>query len=142
MTASLLENLLGHTAEPAAKPLPKGGLTWFEIATIDINRAATFYRAVLANPLIDVSHDEPMFMFPPFDGEVTGAIVQRTGHTPSPYGTTVYLRIAGSLKDAMDRVVPAGGQLVTGAMTVPNVAGTFCIIQDSEGNHLGIHASY
>jgi predicted enzyme related to lactoylglutathione lyase len=142
MTVSLLENLLGHPSEPTAKPLPKGGLTWFEVATTDIQRAASFYRTVLADPLIDVSHDEPMFMFPMFEGEVTGALVKRPGQTPSGQGTLVYLRIAGSLKDAMARVAPAGGELVTGAMVVPNVAGTFCIIQDTEGNHLGIHASY
>ncbi len=142
MTLSLLDNLLGHPTEPAAKPLPKGGLTWFEIATTDIQRAAAFYRTVLADPLVDVSHDEPMFMFPLFDGEVTGALVQRPAQTPSGQGTLVYLHIAGSLQDAMARVVPAGGAFITGAMVVPNVAGTFCVIQDTEGNHIGLHASH
>ena len=124
------------------KPLPKGGITWFEVSTADIVRATAFYNAVLPDTLIDVSHDEPMFMFPLHDGEVTGALVQRPGRAPSAAGTLVYLHIGGALADAMARVAPSGGSLVTGAMTVPNVAGTFCIIADTEGNHIGLHAAY
>ena len=124
------------------KPLPKGGITWFEVSTADIVRAATFYNAVLPDALIDVSHDEPMFMFPLHDGEVTGALVQRPGREPSSAGTLVYLHISGALADAMARVAPAGGTLVTGAMIVENVAGTFCIIADTEGNHIGLHATH
>jgi len=127
-------------SEETKKPLPKGGLTWFEIPTGDIERAREFFRAVLAEPLIDVSHDEPMYMFPPRDGEVTGAIVKREGQEPGPKGTLVYLHIGGTLADAMARVEPAGGALITPAMTVPNVGGTFCVVRDSEGNHVGLHA--
>jgi predicted enzyme related to lactoylglutathione lyase len=137
MTESLIETLI----EKAPKRLPAGGLTWFEVSTTDINRAAKFYREVLAEPLTDVSHDEPMFMFPTFGGEVTGALIQRPGRKPSPDGVLVYLRISGVLADAMKRVMPAGGELVTGAMKVPNVAGTFCVIADTEGNHIGLHAA-
>jgi predicted enzyme related to lactoylglutathione lyase len=139
MTEMLVDTLLEPTHKPT-KALPKGGLTWFEISTTDITRAANFYRAVLADPLIDVSHDEPMFMFPLFAGEVTGALVQRPGRAPNANGTLVYLHIASPLAAAMARVAPAGGSLVTGAMIVPDVAGTFCVIQDTEGNHVGLHA--
>ena len=127
------------------KPVPKGGLTWFEIPTGDIERAAAFFRAVLAAPLIDVSHDEPMYMFPSFGGEVSGAIVQRTGRgamTPSATGTIVYLRVDGTLQDAMARVEPAGGALVSSVLTAPGVSGTFCVVRDTEGNHVGLHAQF
>jgi uncharacterized protein len=127
-------------SEESKKPLPKGSLTWFEIPTGDIQRAAAFFREVLAAPLIDISAGEPMHMFPMFDGEVGGAIVQREDAKPGATGTVVYLRVGGALTDAMDRVEPAGGKVLTPAMTVPNVGGTFCVIQDSEGNHVGLHA--
>ncbi len=130
-------------SEEAVKQIPKGGLTWFEIPTGDIQRAAAFFRAVLAAPLIDVSHDEPMYMFPSSGGDVTGAIVQRTGPgamSPSATGTIVYLRVEGTLHDAMARVEPAGGALVSPVLTAPGVAGTFCIVRDTEGNHVGLHA--
>jgi predicted enzyme related to lactoylglutathione lyase len=124
------------------KQLPRGGITWFEISTADILRAKAFYTAVLPDPLIDVSQDEPMFMFPLRDGEVTGALVQRPGRGASSGGTLVYLHVSGALRDAMARVAPSGGSLVTGAMVVPNVAGTFCVIADTEGNHIGLHAAH
>jgi predicted enzyme related to lactoylglutathione lyase len=137
MTESLIETLI----ETAPRPLPAGGLTWFEVSTTDIHRAAKFYREVLAEALIDVSHDEPMFMFPRFGGEVTGALIQRPARKPSAEGALVYLRVSGVLADAMKRVMPAGGALVTGAMKVPDAPGTFCVIADSEGNHIGLHAA-
>lgn len=129
-------------SNPETKPLPKGGITWFEVSTEDIARAKAFYSAVLPDPLIDVSHHEPMFMFPLHNGEVTGALVQRPGRPASTGGTLVYLHIGGALREAMARVEPAGGSLVTGAMVVPDVAGTFCVIADSEGNHIGLHAAH
>lgn len=124
--------------------LPKASLTWFEIPTSDISRAAAFFRAILAEPLIDRSGGgEPMHMFPAHGGEVSGAIVQRTGPRamkPGDSGAIVYLRVEGTLAAAMARVEPAGGTLLSPAMTVPGVPGTFCVIGDTEGNHVGLHA--
>ncbi len=127
-------------SEATQKPLPRGSLTWFEIPTGNIERAAAFFRAVLAAPLIDISHDETMYLFPMHNGEVGGALVERGDRTPGPNGTLVYLRIDGTLADAMARVEPAGGALVTQATVAPNAAGTFCVIRDTEGNHVGLHA--
>ena len=126
-----------------SKPLAPGGLTWFELPTANIQRAVDCYSRILGEILTDISHGEPMHMFPSHGDGVTGALVQRTGPralTSGGTGALVYLRVEGTLADAMERVEPAGGALLSPAITVPGVAGTFCIMQDSEGNHVGLHA--
>ncbi len=126
-----------------AAPLAPGGLTWFELPAAEIKRAVDFYASVLGEILIDITQGEPMHMFPSHGDGVTGAVVQRTGPraaTPGPTGAVVYLRVEGRLADAMARVEPAGGTLLSPAEMVPGVAGTFCMVRDPEGNHVGLHA--
>ena len=126
-----------------SKPLAPGGLTWFELPAADIKRAVDCYSKILGEILIDITGDEPMHMFPSHGDGVTGAVVQRNGPralTPGSTGAMVYLRVEGTLADAMARVEPAGGALLSPAITVPGVAGTFCAVRDSEGNHVGLHA--
>ena len=126
-----------------SKSLAPGGLTWFELPTANIERAVACYSAILGEILTDISDGEPMHMFPSHGEGVTGALVQRSGPralTPGNLGALVYLRVEGKLADAMGRVVPAGGALLSPAVTVPGVLGTFCIVRDSEGNHVGLHA--
>ena len=70
-------------------------------------------------------------------------IIQRSGPRalpPGDNGAMVYLHVEGKLADAMERVEPAGATLLSSAMTIPGVVGTFCIVRDSEGNHVGLHA--
>ena len=126
------------------RPLAPGGLTWFELPTADIKRAVDCYSRILGELLVDISQGEPMHMFPSHGDGVTGALVQRPAGpralTPGSSGATVYLRVEGTLEDAMQRVKPAGGALLSPAITVPGVAGTFCMMRDSEGNHVGLHA--
>jgi predicted enzyme related to lactoylglutathione lyase len=136
MTSALVEEVKPLNDNP----LVLAGITWFEIPTLDIHRAVTFYQAVLGRPLIDVSHDEPMFMLPNNGGSVTGALIQREGVRPGPRGVRVYLRVMDSLAVVRERVVAAGGLLVTDVMAVPNAAGIFCTIRDIEGNCIGLHA--
>ena len=128
---------------PQSNPLPNGGLTWFELPTIELDRAVKFYSSVLAEALKDFAGDEPMHVFPSHGGGITGALVHRSGPRgmqPGATGAVVYLHLEGTLNDAMERVVPAGGELLSPAITVPGVPGTFCMIRDTEGNHVGLHA--
>ncbi len=126
-----------------SKPLAPGGLTWFELPASNIERAVACYSAILGEILTDISNGEPMHMFPSHGNGVTGAVVQRSGpraQVPGAGGAVVYLRVEGRLADAMERVEPAGGALLSPAITVPGVVGTFCMVRDSEGNHVGLHA--
>lgn len=46
-----------------SKPLPAGGLTWFELPATDIDRAVACYSAILGEILADISDGDPAHMF-------------------------------------------------------------------------------
>ena len=114
-------------------------LTWFEIATADLERARSFYEAVLNKPLRQHRGDEPMWIFPYDEPRVGGALVHRPQQQPGAGGTMVYLLLDENIDDATKRVAPANGALVVPAFEVPGVPGRIAVIRDTEGNVVGLH---
>lgn len=117
-------------------------INWFEIPATDFDRAVSFYNTVLG---IEIRKDEfmgePQGFFPGDDMAVRGAIVYSQRLTPSTAGTLIYLNagMAESLEQALSRVEPSGGK-VTMPKTDIGEAGFIGIIQDTEGNCVGLHA--
>ena len=118
-------------------------LTWFEIPTVDLDRARRFYEDVLHTNMQEFpGGQDPIVMFP-FVGEgVGGALVKRPHSQPSPCGTMVYLKLpvfAGEVGEAEARVEKAGGSVVVPKMSVPGVPGEMFVMKDTEGNMVGVH---
>ena len=123
-------------------------ITWFEIPVLDTQRARKFYETVLDIEMDTqfMSETDEELTFFPFEpgviratsGKVSGALVKNNRTQPSANGTTVYLDAGASLQAALDKVVPAGGKIIT--PKTPIRAGYIAIIMDTEGNKLGLHA--
>lgn len=116
---------------------PDNFMVWAEIPVVDLGRATAFYNAVFATDLkLDNSGPNPLAMFP------TGTEAGVAGHLypgkPAPEGTgsTIHLACPDKLEDALERVKPAGGQVVSEIITIP--PGRFAYCLDSEGNSIGI----
>lgn len=117
-------------------------INWFEIPATDFERAVSFYNTVLG---IDISKEEfmgePQGFFPGDEMGARGAVVYSERLTPSTAGTLIYLN-AGTvegLEQALSRVESSGGK-VTMPKTDIGEAGFISIIQDTEGNRIGLHA--
>ena len=120
----------------------KSALTWFELATEDLERAHRFYEAVLDTSLKQhVGTDEPMWIFP-HDGGVGGALVHREPAIPGEGGSTVYLYVNGSAQSVAERAASAGGKVILPPFQVPGVPGSITLIQDTEGNFVGLHGEF
>ncbi len=121
-------------------------LTWFEIPTLDMERARTFYEQVLQTKLKEHKEvGDPMWIFPYAEGSIGGALIRRAQQQPSigeAGGTMVYLRIEGAVSAAEARVSKAGGSVIVPKMTVPNVPGEIFVLRDTEGNMVGIHGGF
>ncbi len=113
-------------------------IAWFEIPAVDFARAVAFYQAVLQVQLRDVSPytGSPYALFPAGPGDIGGAIGVGANYTPAHIGVTLYLRVTDGLDAALARVAPAGGQVLTPKSPLPQ--GFFAIIQDTEGNRIGL----
>jgi predicted enzyme related to lactoylglutathione lyase len=116
-------------------------LTWFEIPTIDLDRATKFYETVMATTLKREVFGYPLAMFPASREGVTGALVDAPGRKPGPAGTMIYLNCEGELDAAAGRVEAAGGEVLIPVTAVPGGFGRFALIKDSEGNQVSLHSS-
>ncbi len=120
-------------------------ISWFQIPCGDFGRAKRFYETILGAPLQDLVVPGPMRMagFPTDaqKGEIGGAIVAGPGATPSREGTIVFLNPGPDLQTVLDRVTPAGGQVVAPKTQIAmEGAGYFALFIDSEGNTVGLHS--
>lgn len=113
-------------------------VTWFELPTKDLDRAAGFYEKVLGLSLKrEVFFDVPHAIFPGEEKAIKGALVKSENHTPSTKGTVLYLT-ANDLDGSLARVKGAGGTVVTPKTSLGPI-GHIAIIDDTEGNRVGLH---
>lgn len=124
-------------------------VTWFEIPVTNTARAKKFYETILdiemnTQFLEETKEELTFFPFSPAgivratSGRVSGALVKNDRVKPSDHGTTVYINANPTLQKVMDKVEPAGGKIIVSKTKI--LAGYIAIIQDTEGNRIGIHA--
>ena len=119
-------------------------ISWFEIPTTQLDRAQTFYEAVLERPM----RREPMepsqgavFAYDPESAGVGGALMMGpSAPAPAAGGTLVYLDASPSLDAALHRALAAGGKVALPRQALPPGMGFFAHITDPDGNRIGLHA--
>ena len=119
----------------------KNAVAWFDIPTLDFKRALAFYEKILGAPLrVDNYLGQELAYFPMDPkGDVGGDLVPPSEHSkPSASGTRVYLSVK-SVDDVLARVKEAGGKIVEEKYSI-GAPGFIAIIEDSEGNVVGLHS--
>ncbi len=114
-------------------------VTWFEIPTVSIERAASFYETVLNVTLRPWPGSEPCRMFPTGDGGVGGCLIERADQKSVANGTLIYLNVDGKLDQVVERAQLNGGKLLVPRTAIDGGFGFYAVITDSEGNHVGLH---
>ena len=119
---------------------------WFEIYVSDMKRAEAFYQAMFGFEFGDMpvaKPDMPMRAFPGMgDMEamgITGALVKHADVKPGPAGTLVYFPVA-SCKAAVEKAKELGRQVYLQPESLGGNYGTIAVVQDSEGNAIGVHS--
>ncbi len=116
-------------------------VTWFEIPTTDFERATNFYEIVLDIKLRAWPGAEPCSLFPAQEGGVTGCIVHRPSQKPAADGSLVYLNADGKLDASLKRAEKLGANIFVPRTEIPGGFGYYACLQDSEGNHVGLHST-
>ncbi|HEV7349263.1 VOC family protein [Telluribacter sp.] len=112
-------------------------ISWFEIPTSDINRAAQFYGALLATDLSVLDLGALKMVLLP-DG---GALVQHpTAYHPSHEGPLLYLDGGEDMTELLSRVEIAGGRIIREKTQVSPSFGYMALFEDTEGNRLAIRS--
>lgn len=118
-------------------------INWFEIPCADLQRAQSFYEAMLGRAMhrADLGGCVPMVIFAHDDPGTGGCLVQGGGLEPShDKGVRIYLDCSPSVEAAMARVAKAGGKVLDECVELPNDIGFMAHIRDTEGNTIGLHA--
>jgi predicted enzyme related to lactoylglutathione lyase len=118
----------------------KDAVTWFEIPVTNMDRAVRFYEAILARSLrreVFGGIETAIFPYAQQEG-VGGSLVRNPQLSPGSTGTLVYLNCQGQLDEVIGRVAAAGGAVVLPKTDIGD-PGFISVIEDTEGNRVGLH---
>ncbi|RYD75087.1 MAG: VOC family protein [Sphingobacteriales bacterium] len=126
--------------------IQKNAISWFEIGTTDLERAAKFYETIFNISLVPLDMaDLKMRMFPVSDMQegVGGALINGGGmHIPSATdGPLIYLNASPDLQAVLNKVETAGGKILLPKEEISPEFGYMAIIIDTEGNRIGLHSN-
>lgn len=114
-------------------------LNWFEIPSTDFDRAVGFYSTLLGTPLAKMEGgNRPVALFPADKDGVGGAVV-KDARKPSMEGALVFLNARDQMDAMLARVESAGGKVILPRMEIPP-NGFIAVVQDTEGNQVGLHS--
>lgn len=117
-------------------------ISWFEIPTDDLARAAGFYETVLGATLRRENMGLDMAVFPYTLGYPSGCLIADPDRRPGPSGHRVFFacdQAPGGLEGCLARVAAAGGAVVLGKTDIGQ-PGFIGLARDTEGNLVGLHA--
>lgn len=120
------------------KPNPVG---WFELYVQDMNRAKAFYGTVFATTLEFLPGTEHEMWAFPMEMEqygCPGALIKMDGCPSGPGGTLVYFSCEDCAVES-ERAVSAGGTVFKEKFSI-GPYGFIALVQDSEGNLIGLHS--
>ena len=123
----------------------KHAISWFEIPSVDIERATKFYETIFGLQLIPMNVAQlQMRMFPIEDPQTSigGAIVHAEGfYKPSKKkGPLIYLNGNPDVQIILDRVEAAGGKVIVPKTLISEENGHMGVFIDTEGNRIGLHS--
>jgi predicted enzyme related to lactoylglutathione lyase len=126
----------------------KNMISWFEIYTSDFNRAKKFYTDVFKCKLTDLPtsgndrHSQMEYATFPNDEKgfgSSGALVKMDPAKPGYGGTMVYFS-SEEINAELGRVEAAGGKIIRPKTNIGEF-GFIGLIEDTEGNMIGLHST-
>ena len=120
-------------------------ISWFEIPTQDIDRAAKFYEAIFNVSLIPLDLQQlKMRMFPIEDpGKGVGGALcyNKEFYKPSATdGPLIYLNGNPDVQNILDKIEAAGGKIIVPKTQISPEYGYMAVFIDTEGNRVALHS--
>ena len=112
---------------------------WFDIPVSDLDRAARFYRAVLAIGVEKHSFNDSAICVIEHKEGNGGCLVPEKAEI-SAGGVLLYLNVDGRIREAVQNVVPHGGTVIEPVHSI-SPHGFRAVVLDSEGNRIALHSN-
>ena len=125
--------------------IPKDAVVWFEIPVSNLEKAKAFYSVVTGYPMKDQEMGPNKTAAFGYSGsDDMNASDRISGHLyegkPAPKGTgnTIHLAV-DNIDEALNRVGPAGGEVVSDIIPIPTGRFAYCL--DPDGNSIGLYSA-
>jgi predicted enzyme related to lactoylglutathione lyase len=116
-------------------------INWFEIPSIDFQRAVKFYETIFDSTLkIDQCTGFTMGIFAGKDSDAVGCVIHGEPYVPNENGPVLYLDATPDIDKVIGRIKEAGGRVLMEKMELPQGLGFITQFTDTEGNRLALHA--
>ena len=114
-------------------------IVWFDLPVVDLDRAAVFYRAVLAIAVDKEQFDNFSFCVLEHGDGNGGCLVPKPQEVTGTAGILVYMNVNGRIRDAVRKVEAHGGKVLEPTHAI-GPHGFRAIVLDSEGNRIALHS--
>src|SRR3954453_5938641 len=111
---------------------------WFDIPVADLDRAVTFYRAVLGVRVDKQSVGDFSMGVIEHENGIGGCLVLNKQEITAG-GVLLYLNVNGRIRDAVSKIVPGGGSVIQDTHPI-GPHGFGAVVLDSEGNRIALHS--
>ena len=123
----------------------KNVISWFEIPTIDLDRAQKFYETIFAISLIPLDVQNLRMRMFPIENQMSGiggALCHNKDYykPSSTEGPLIYLNGNPDVQNVLDRVEAAGGKVLVSKTQISPEYGYMAVIIDTEGNRIALHS--
>jgi uncharacterized protein len=116
-------------------------VSWFEIPSVDFERAVRFYETALGTTLRREEFGGQLLgIFQYTEPATGGCVIASPIAKPSTDGVLVYLNAQPTLDAVLARVEQAGGKVNGPVVELPQGMGYIGFIIDTEGNRIGLHS--
>lgn len=116
-------------------------LVWCDIPVVDLDRAMSFYSAVLGDAVQAREFSGMKFaLLPGAESASSGCLYISSTIQPSTQGPLIYLNCNGRLDEAVAQVAPHGGRVLEPKQSI-GPHGFRAVVLDSEGNRIALHST-
>ena len=123
----------------------KNAISWFEIPTIDLDRAQKFYETVFNTNLIPLDLQNLKMRMFPIENQMTGIggalCHNKEFYKPSSTdGPLIYLNGNPDVQNILDKIEAAGGKILVPKTQISPEYGHMAVFIDTEGNRIALHS--
>jgi predicted enzyme related to lactoylglutathione lyase len=123
----------------------KNAISWFEIPTIDIDRAQKFYETIFGTSLIPLDLENIKMRMFPIENQMSGIggalCYNKDFYKPSSTdGPLIYLNGNPDVQNILDKIESAGGKIMVPKTQISPEYGHMAVFIDTEGNRIALHS--
>jgi predicted enzyme related to lactoylglutathione lyase len=123
----------------------QNAISWFEIPTVDLDRAQKFYETIFGTTLIPLDLQNLKMRMFPIENQMAGIggalCYNKEFYKPSSTdGPLIYLNGNPDVQKILDKIESAGGKILVPKTQISPEYGYMAVFIDTEGNRIALHS--